>query len=212
MVEGAFPEKHVKPITNICHHELHARPPKLQKPALSEHTLNNAFDEALHESEEGYHPFYIQDDQLEEAPIVYLNRTAILRISALKPKLASLASTKLGPTFAMSKDGRLVFAEVSNSEKEPLLKAAMASPMSITMQFKCNDHECLMPCYLATEIEVIKHEHEQGIAGDAPKFGHPRLTFALPDDLIHKDIGCLLLCLDVKWAKAWRALSGFSLD
>ncbi|KAI0244346.1 hypothetical protein L0F63_004235, partial [Massospora cicadina] len=64
-----------------------------------------------------------------------------------------------------------------------------------TAQFKCNDRKCLTPRYLATEIEAIKREREQGIAGDAIKFGHPHLTFALPDNFIHKDIGRLLLCL-----------------
>ncbi|KAI0237645.1 hypothetical protein L0F63_007329, partial [Massospora cicadina] len=89
---------------------------------------------------------------LKEAPIVYLDCTTVLWISALKPTPASLASTKLGPTFAMSKDGCLVFAEVSDSEKEPLLEAAMASPASTTMQFKCNDCKCLTLHYLTTNL------------------------------------------------------------
>ncbi|KAI0225931.1 hypothetical protein L0F63_006136, partial [Massospora cicadina] len=73
-------------------------------------------------------------------------------ISALKPTPASLTFAKLGPTFAMSKDGCLVFAKVSDSEKEPLFEAAMASPASMTMQFKCNNHECLMLRYLTTDL------------------------------------------------------------
>ncbi|KAI0244515.1 hypothetical protein L0F63_000591, partial [Massospora cicadina] len=79
-------------------------------------------------------------------------------ISAIEPKPASLASTKLGPTFAKSKDSFLVFAKVSNSEKEPLLEAAMASPASMTMQFKCNDLKCLTPRYLTTDLFCISPE------------------------------------------------------
>ncbi|KAI0218103.1 hypothetical protein L0F63_006835, partial [Massospora cicadina] len=79
-------------------------------------------------------------------------------ISALESTLASLTSAKLGPAFAMSKDGCLVFAKVSNSEKEPLLEAAMASLASTTMQFKCNDHECLTPRYLTTDLFCISPE------------------------------------------------------
>ncbi|KAI0243474.1 hypothetical protein L0F63_006646, partial [Massospora cicadina] len=75
-----------------------------------------------------------------------------------EPMLASLASAKLGPTFTMSKDGCLVFAEVSDSEKEPLLEAAKASPASTTMPFKCNDRECLTPRYLATNMFCISPE------------------------------------------------------
>ncbi|KAI0221204.1 hypothetical protein L0F63_003356, partial [Massospora cicadina] len=96
--------------------------------------------------------------QLKEAPIIYLDHTAISRISALEPTLASLASSKLGPTFAMSKDGCLVFAKVSDSEKEPLLEAAMASPASTTTQFKCNNCKCLTACYLATDLFCISPE------------------------------------------------------
>ncbi|KAI0220185.1 hypothetical protein L0F63_006725, partial [Massospora cicadina] len=96
--------------------------------------------------------------QLKEASIIYLDCTTISRISALKPTPSSLTSTKLGPTFAMSKDGCLVFSKVSDSEKEPLLEAAMASPTSMTMQFKCNDCECLTPHYLTTDLFCISPE------------------------------------------------------
>ncbi|KAI0217333.1 pre-rRNA processing protein [Massospora cicadina] len=114
-----------------------AKPPEPPKPALGKRTLNNAFDEALYgseseiESEEveepqpgakvtpilGGLPFqrksraaavtYIRDDQLDEAPIDFLDRAAISRISALKPKPATLASAKLDSAFTMSEDGRL---------------------------------------------------------------------------------------------------------
>ncbi|KAI0222656.1 hypothetical protein L0F63_006643, partial [Massospora cicadina] len=55
----------------------------------------------------------------------------------------------------MSKDGCLVFAEVSDSEKEPPLEAAIASPTSTITQFKCNDRKYLTPHYLTTNLFCI---------------------------------------------------------
>ncbi|KAJ9048099.1 pre-rRNA processing protein [Entomophthora muscae] len=142
-IEAVFPEKHAKLIANIRRRKLRAKrqvkpAEKDEKVAVGKRTLGNAFDEALYGSESeidsgdedaqvaapglkrkanAMAASYIKEDKFDDTPIDFLDRGAISRISGHKPKKAP-TSDKLKTAFAMSNDGRLVFADDSDSEKE----------------------------------------------------------------------------------------------